>query len=813
MFLYLSIFVISAASIGYEILLMRLLSIVQWSHFAYMIISLALLGFGVSGTVLAITRRWALGHFAWVYAANATLFGLSSVGCYATAQLIPFNPLEIAWDYAQHAYVFAIYLILSVPFFFAANCIGLVFTRFGGRIGAIYRSDLTGAGAGAFGITAAFFIFRPEDLLMIIGFMGITAAGLGAMDKELFRSRKAAPAFVLVGAVLLFQIPSAWLAPRISEYKGLSQTLATPGAEVIEERSSPLGMVSVVKSPVIPFRSAPGLSLNSDAEPPPQLGLFTDADSMSAITMYDGDPESIKFLDWTPSALAYYLIKKPEVLILGAGGGMDVLQAIYHQARTIDAVELNSKVVDLVRGRFGDFAGGIYERDDVSIHIAEARGYLASGERKYDLIQIALMDSISAASAGVYALNESYLYTVEAFELYLSRLKDGGALAVTRWLELPPRGTLKLFGAIIEALERLGVEEAGSRVAMIRGWNAVTIIVKNGVLTDSEKDSVRAFCEKRSFDIAFMNGMEAGEANRRNKLMEPYFYEGAKALQGVGRDGFVERYKFDIRPATDDRPYFFNFFKWSSAREFFSMIGRGGAPLLEWGYVILIATLAQAVIAGAVLILAPLRSLGPACCIVGRSRVAAYFSLLGLAFMFLEIVFIQKFILFLSHPIYAVAVILSALLIFAGIGAGYSSRLKKHFATTKATGGGWRVTPVDKAVFFIIMVAVLYMLFLPHAFGMFIHYPDAVKIALSIALLAPLGFFMGMPFPLGLGVVAETSPDFVPWAWGINGCASVISAPLATLLAIHFGFTAVIGMAVGLYALAAMSIRGAFLRS
>ncbi len=262
------------------------------------------------------------------------------------------------------------------------------------------------------------------------------------------------------------------------------------------------------------------------------------------------------------------------------------------------------------------------------------------------------------------------------------------------------------------------------------------------------------------------------------------------------RDDFVARYKFHIAPATDNKPYFFHFFKWSSLPEVMTLRKRGGASLIEWGYLILIATLIQATIAGVFLILLPLSRIKRSWPSGTGTRMGSYFFLLGLAFLFVEIAFIQKFILFLSHPLYAVAVVLSGFLVFAGLGSAYSGRLVKRVEQYKRS-------PVSIAVAGISAVALLYMAMLPLLFQELIGLADPVKMALSVVLIAPMAFFMGMPFPIGLTRVADSAPDFIPWAWGINGFASVMSASLATLLAIEFGFSVVILLALGLYVTAA----------
>jgi hypothetical protein len=797
-----AVFLISAVVISYEILLIRLLSIIQWHHFVSMIISLALLGYGASGTFVALFQKWFVPRFGLFFTGNAVLCGLTMVGSFMAAQHIAFNPLEVLWEHRQLLRLIATYTVLFVPFFFGANCICIIFSRFKEQIHRIYRFDLCGAGTGALWIVLILFLFPPTNCLKILGALGSCAAGVFALSLPKSWVRKSALLLGLFGCAASLFWPQAWLSPRISEYKGLSLALRAPDTKILSEHFSPLGWLAVVRSPTIPFRYAPGLSLLCSLEPPAQLGVFTDGDSLSPITRYDGNSEQIAYLDCLSSALPYHLIEKPEVLILGAGGGMDVLMALYHKAKRIDAVEVNPQVVDLVQRAHTSFAGHIYEREEVRVHVAEARGFVAGSAKTYDLIQVSLLDSFSASISGAGALNASYLYTVEALRDCIKRLETGGLLAITRWLKVPPRDALKLFGTAVSACYKLGMNDPGQHLAMIRSWKTTTMLVKKGVFTKLELSEIRSFCQERSFDIVYCPGISEAEVNRFNLLEKPYFYRGAMALLGKERDEFFDRYKFHISPATDNQPYFFHFFKWRTLREILALKGQGGLPLLEWGYPMLLATLLQAVVMSFLLVLLPLVVFGRNS-ITRRfsARLVLYFFSLGLAFLFVEIAFIQKFILFLHHPVYAASAVLCAFLIFAGLGSGFSQRWSRHFKGLRPHLDG---LPIASTVSGIGLLSLSYVIILPAVFQHWMPLSNSWKIPISILLIAPLAFLMGMPFPLGLGRVAQAKPDFIPWAWGLNGCASVLSAILATILSIHYGFNVVIGLALILYSVCAL---------
>ncbi len=793
--LRLAISIVSASAIAYEILLMRLYSIVQWHHFAFMIISIALLGYGASGTFLAFARTWLVDRFYNAWRINAVLFSISAYGGFAFAQRLGFNPFEITWEPSQLLLLSAAYVLLLVPFFFAANCIGLAFTRFGDRIGGIYAADLTGAGLGALAAVLVMMVMPAERGLNIVLGAGFFAAGIAVLNKRVL---------LWVGLALVVGLlaPASWVAPQLSEYKGLRAALFAPGAHVVAERHSPLGRMTVVDSPRVPFRIAPGLSFASPHIPPEQLGLFIDGEGPHAINRFDGDLSQIAHLDYTTEAAPYHAQSPGRVLILGVSAGAGVLLARYHHAPQVDAVEANPFLADLLQKQFADYSGNIFSQPPVAFHIGETRTFVAASREQYDLIHIPLSASSGGSIMG--GLSETYVYTTEAFVSYLDHLTKAGILSITREVKNPPRDALKLTATAIDALTTGGNEDPAPNLVLIRGWQTYTLLVKNEPFTEGEISNLRRFMAERSFDAGYYPGMVRTSANQYNLLEAPYFYDGAIALLGPDRQRTMARYKFNLEPATDNRPYFNNFFKWSSLPEQTSAHRTSGYPLVERGYVILVATLVQATLVALVLILAPLhmlrRATGPV--VNGeRTRTVVYFLALGLSFLFIEIVFIQRFMLFLGHPLYAISVTLASFLIFAGAGAAASStafRFAKRYL---------RLSPMLWIVAGIAAIALCYLFILPSLFETLLPLPVPIKAIASAVLIAPLAFLMGMPFPIGLASLSERTPALVPWAWGINGCASVVSPIIASLLSIHLGFDAVIGLAIGFYVLAALAWR------
>jgi len=795
----LAVAIISASALAYEILLMRLFSIILWHHFAYMIISLALLGYGVSGVFLALNRERLMKNFPLAIIANMMLFSMSAPLCFLLAQHIPFNPAEILWNPVTVLYLCSIYLILAIPFFFAANVIGLSFYQYKEQVSFIYAADLIGAGVGSVAVILLLFLVFPQKILTVLIVSGVVAALIVSNYgfREPFTSTNQWLSLsVIIGMAAIFVLTDV-MPLNISPYKSQNQLLQVSGTKIIDRYSSPLGLINVVKSRIIPLRHAPGLSLNAVTEPPEQLAVFTDADNMTAITRYDGNPETLSYLDQTSSALPYHLKQLTDILILGTGTGSDVLQANYHTVKHIDAVELNPQVIALVKEKYADFAGHLYDSAAVNLHLGEARGYLAATDKTYELINISLLDAFGASAAGLYSMAENYLYTEQAIQEYFKHVSPDGYLSITRWVKIPPRDEPKLLATVINALKQAGVRHPGLQIAMIRGWQTSTLIVKNGALSAEEIGRLKQFCNERSFDPVYYPGISESEVNRFNIQQQPYLYQAAVALLGDKSQAFIDAYKFNIEPATDNKPYLFHFFKWQTLPEILSLLGGSGNFLLESGYLLLIAALSQAILASLLLVALPLWLCKSRLGIKPESgnhlRMLVYFFCLGLAFLFIEMAFIQKFILILHHPLYAITVVLSTFLLSAGIGSYFSQKLSRH---------------TDKRVFMLPMAAIAllsisYSLGFESITGFLLKTGSLSCYLFSIILIVPLGFFMGMPFPMALAKISQTAPALIPWAWGINGCASVVSAILATLIAMQFGFTLLIFMAVALYGVAA----------
>jgi len=788
----LSVGLLSASLLAYEILLMHLFAIIQFHHFAYMIIGLALLGYGSSGTFLSFFQDRMAKSYSGYYFFWTVLFAVTAVFAFLLAQLVPFNGLELLWDVRQVIFLAVLFLLLLVPFFCGATAIGLTLAVHRQAVAAVYGADLTGAGCGSVLVLLLLFWLFPLRILVVIGGLGFLAAASALVELQVAR-----PVRKLLGCVFLFLLVAAVglnQPLRPTPYKTLEQYLRIAGTKIVEERVSPLGLLQVLESRNVPLRYAPGLSLVATQEPPEQKGIFINGEGMTVITRAQGELQQLGYLDQMTSALPYHLQKPDRMIILGVGGGQDILQAKYHGVESITGVELNPQFIELLTGKYAGFSGNLLEDPTTTVHLGDMRGYLARSRERFDLVHISLVDAFSPSAAGLYALSEDYVYTIQALQEYIRHLSPTGYLSITRWIKNPPRDSLKLMATAAAALQKEGIGDVGRHLVLIRGWQTSTLLVKRTEFTLDEVGWTKAFCRARSFDIAYTFATSEEETNRFNILHEPVFFRAAGALVGKDAGAFIDDYKYNIRPATDDRPYFHHFFKWTALQEVMELKARGGAALLEAGYLVLLAVLVVAVFLSFLLIMTPLllfrqRSLGKTLPIA-RLRVLLYFLVIGISYLFIEIAFIQKFVLFLHHPVYAISVSVAVFLVASGIGSMLVPRW------------GERLPPqllIRWVVCGIALIGIGYLFWLGKWFTYASGLPFSGRLLLTAFFIAPLGILMGMPFPLALSSLANHAPGLIPWAWGINGCGSVISSMLATLLAINYGFSSVIVIAVLLY--------------
>lgn len=768
----LGIFLCSLSAISFEISLTRIFSISLWYHYAFMVVSIAMLGLGLSGTALSLFPNLRKKDKPGLY---ALMLGISIPLAYALMNVVPFEPARLAWEMRQALYMGLYYLILSVPFFFFGLVLSLAFTLESQRSALVYGADLLGAGAGS--VCALLLIGKlgPERTVILI-------ALAPAMAAFLFNRHRASIALGLVLITIFALFPNV-LRIRISPYKELNQALLFPGASHIKTYQSGFQRVDMVNSPMA--RYAPGLSLSYLDELPAQLGITVDGTGMSAVTdARGGTPEFVRHL---PSALPYHARTIQSALIVEPGGGLPVLIARGFGVSEIHVAESNPLLVDVIRDDFGAFSGGIYT-DNTQKRLA--RSALRHAGRRFDLIHISML---GAVPSGGFGISEDYRFTLEAFGEYLKGLKEDGMLNLSMYALPPERTGLRVLTTAISALEAFAIKDVSRHVVVMRSWGIISILIKASPFNEHELAGMRGFASQNGFDLLYHHGIGETEQVRHIKSVTKDPYSDISVLMDpTDREEFIASYPLDISPTTDERPFFHYHIRTSKLREIYELGGGKWQFFLDNGYVLPVV-LAQAALLSLLLLCLPLLSSQ-----VRRARpryVLVYFALLGLGFMFVEVPLIQKMILPFETPPLAVATVLASVLISSGIGSLLSGKLRPERARL--------------ALLAIAALSLPYMLWLPGLAASMSALPLGLRAASCFIIVFPLGSLMGIPFPLGMSVLGRSARDLIPWAWAVNGCFSVIGPLIAVLLAMSIGYTAVIMLGALMYLMAFPVLRAA----
>ena len=774
--LHLALAMISAAVIAFQLALMQLLSLVQWYHFASMIIAVALLGFGAAGTCLSLLRSRLMRHFAPLLPLLLCLSGaaMALVTGLAQTSWVRFDSLLMFTGLGQLLMLGLTYALYLLPIFLAALAIGMVFVRSATDIGRLYFWNLGGSAAGGALMMGLMWFFPPPALSGLAALPALAAALLvlpdGLGPGKGWRRVLAAVALLSCLATALAVIGPP--VPFLSEFKGLSRALHLPDARIVAERNSPYGLMQVLASPAL--RYAPGLSLAWQERIPAEKVVFNNGDWFGAVVPRLGSGR--RFVDYTTGALPYALENRRSVLILDAGTCGLVSQALGRGAERITAVEPHPVILSLLKGELAGETGDLLRHPAVSVRNLSSRTFLAQDTSQYDLVLLPTLDAFGGTS-GLHAVREDYLLTRESFRLIWRKLTPDGAISVTSWMDYPLRHPLKIVATLAEVLEAEGVADLRDHLAAVRGWGTLTILAKKTPLNAADAENVRRFCRELRFDPALLPGLRAEERMRFNALQDERLFLYLDELLAPSRARFIADYAFNIGPATDDRPYFSQFLRWRSIPELARLYGGRTFPFLEVGYLLILLTLLQVAVAAVVLILLPLRFPGRA----GASRLSTllYFSGLGIGYMSVEIVLIQRFLLYLGNPIYAAAVVISGMLLISGIGSLLMARLIRKRTHALALFA------------LIVLLVLLYARFLTPLLLSTIALPQVARVVVALLLIAPAAFVMGMPFPLGILLLTGTAEAEIPWAWGINGCLSVVSTLLATVIAVEMGFARV----------------------
>ena len=886
------IFFLALSVILFEIALTRVFAIMMWHHFTYMVISIGLLGFGASGsllTALRVSEQKSDPHKPLALVSLA--YGVSVIVAFLVATCIQPDSLAIWQDKSNFLLLSLIYLVIGIPFLLGGYGIGLALTRFVKDVNRLYFADLVGSALGAAAAVFALKTFGSTASVVLAGSFGLLAAGCFACADLRRLGVIATAGFVLaIGTAVAFCSGSVtWRVPFApGKEAAVVEALGLPIDRIYSGTAEVQVGPDVIGAPA--FGGDNGMVDHIDCSQ-----RTAGQDGTAPTTMYAGAAELARFpfLDDTSAATAYVAHraagrKDLGVMVIGVGGGVDVMVALGNGAAKVTAVELNSAMIEMATQRYDAYLGGLFTTSPLAKQIdlvnSEGRAYLRTHDTKYDVIQMSGVDSYTALSTGAYTLSESYLYTTGAVRDFFAHLTDDGIVNYSRFVEnrpTQPRETLRLANIAVSALRELGVPEAEKHVAVFQGQVWASTMVKKTPFTVAELDALREFARVEGFvgliydplrdraqDFAIEPQMFAamreqfwgaskslslaygadplqavrdlfaaaarvanGEEPASDLLPEAMGAEkraaAAKFLTDMrgqivdqGRYAidtrrtfqrtidpdhaaaaqFVANYDYQITPSTDDAPFFFNYYKyanlWSGSRVSDPTLFRYHTDF-PVGHLILLASVVQIVLLAGLLIFLPLRKLSrQGMRTDGLWRYFAYFAALGLGFMFLEITLMQKLVIFLGHPTYALTVVLASLLGAAGTGSLLAGRIRV------VTQRHVRLLSMAIVVVILFDLAAVNWL-LPMLLGL----PLEARMAVVVALLIPTGLALGVPFPTGMRVLEAQAPHLLPWGWAVNAFCSVFASIFCIVLSMGIGFTNVLLLSAVVYGLGLSMLR------
>lgn len=789
--LRIGLFLLSASVLSLELLGMRILSFMLWHHLAYVVLSVAMLGFGASGAWLSSTIRSINPRKMIVW--SALLFSITNVLGFALLVHIGLDTFEMGWVKLFKLGLY--YFVLFIPYFFAGLAIAAIFRAIPQETTSLYFFNLAGSGVGC---QLFMFIITPlggEMSLVFCSLLGAVAALFWA--RESTRPLQISAMGIAIALAIAMPFSTHLFPIKPAQTKGLAIFMTHPGAKIEFTEWTPLSRIDVghAEKAMHPFlrRWIPGdmmrtITIDGDAN----TWVFDHKEVAEDLKTHP-NTVNMELLKANPYALAFLTKKNPETLIVGVGGGNEVAVALSARAKHVTGVEINPAILAQSTRLLAEFFGGLYESGRATPVLSEGRSFVRRTDKKFDIIQMSGVDTWTGLSSGAYVLSENYLYTVEAVKDFLGHLTADGVLSMGRYLMAPPRETLRLVSNAMRALKEMGVEDPAKHMLVLTRGPAIgaRLLVKRSPWTKEEIEFYHDLVTKERIDkdiIWYGPHLEGRLIKTPFTCLIDAIGKGPEAEQA-----FYEGYQYDVTPVYDEKPFFFEYYKWKNIFADMTDGGFGGqvGAKRPIALLILFFLIAQVIVLSALFIFLPLRRLrrrgSP---LPERLSVIVGFGGLGLAFMFLEVGFMQKFVLFLGHPIYSISVSLFSILVFSGLGSLTAGRLP------------WNpTTRLKLSIAAISVIVLIYLFAINPLFDALLGFPLIARQFIAGALIALLAFPMGMPFPLSLAAAGKLSGNAVPWALGINGAMGVLGSVLCIIFAMSFGFAAVMAIAGGIYVL------------
>src|SRR2546427_5447144 len=759
----------SFAALLLELALTRLFSVVLFYHFAFLAISIALLGLGAGGVFAYLKKTW-LTRFetrnlaAWLSVANALLIPF-------VLDVVLRTPVSLELSQSNFLRLTVIYIASAIPFFLTGLQFSIIFARESGHIPRLYGADLCGGALACLGIVPLLNFLGGPNTILFAALIAAVAGSVWATTADVRR-------VTLTLASVLLGLIAANHSGRLLDVVYAKGAFRDP-TMVEFARWNAISRVEV------------------DRQDNAKV-IVIDADANTFIM--NSDPKNWQNTSWqknlmsAPPALVNVLRPHGEYAIIGPGGGVDVLRAVANGSPDVTGIEINPIIANtIMRDRYADYSYHLYQRPEVHIHVTDGRSFVRNSNQLFDVVQMTLVDTWASTAAGAFAPSENNLYTVEAFQEYFEHLKPDGMIAITRWEFQQPREALRVVSVAMEALQRLGVENPAKNFIVVSEGDLdedglpVVVLAKKSAFSQQEENAIEQHLNRYPNLVALYRPSDAGD--------NPF----SSLIASNNPSAFARQYAYNVAPVNDNAPFFFFTLKLGQILRPQSLqLG------IDWkvnlGVAVLGMVLIISVIAVVAFLVIPLAA---------RQRRREcwvrllYFVAVGLGYIMVEIAFIQRFVLFLGHPTYALTVVVFLLLLSSGADSLASRRWLGQASSA------WLPLTI------IVAALLLYVFILPGFLNALVGVAFMAKLLISAALLVPLGFAMGMPFPTGLRalaggpatVPANAGGSSVEWAWAMNAASSVLGSVLAMVIAIEFGLNITLACGAGAYLAALMLTR------
>jgi hypothetical protein len=789
-----AIFFVSVATLAFEVLLTRVFAIGQWNHLSFMVLSIALFGFGASGTVLSmvtmsrVQQRWQLASQPSI-AVLLCLFSTTDVLSFLFLNHMPLDYFRLPVEPLQSLYLLSAYTVLSLPFFFSGLIISIGYTTIPRGTGLVYFATMAGSALGALSPIIILPFIEEGSLILLSAAFALIPATISGL-KSIIENRADTPrqrslnAGVLICSLGMFAFTflalTSTLDPiiriRPSPYKALGQILQFPETRITESTSGIRARIDQVKTPYIRF--APGLSLKYTRTLPGQHAIYRDGDD--PLVLYDlfknNDADFAKYM---LSFIGYTQIIAPDnILLVQQGGGTAVPCALASRAVHIAIIEQNQTVAQKLRQQY-----------KLRVINQNPRAFFSQNKDRYAIIHI---ENWGASIPGAAALNQDHTFTIDAVSGYWNHLTANGVVIISRKLLLPPSDSLRLWGTAYEALQKAGVHQPLAHLALLRNFDTYTLLVSKSPVNVKR---ITDFAQQRNFDLIFHKDIRPEMVNKFHVFEKPYHFREIMRLSAAYESGrhndFFRKYLLDVRPQSDRRPFPGRFLKWTKVKLLYESLGSRFYALFMSGEIVISLVFIEALILALVLLVLPVVLLTRK---IKKPTFfqASYFFGIGAGFMFVELYFIKFFILIFGDPTISFTLVVSAVLISSSLGGLYM-----HSRSVRS---------IFPALFTLIGGLILVSAGLEVMTDYLLNISIGWRVLVALLLILPVGLLMGLPFPLGMRYLLD-NPVQRAYAWSVNGCASVLSSIAAAQLAISVGIPAIVLGAVVGYLVAVGAIK------